>query len=32
MQYSYAPKGVCPVKITFQLDGDTVSNIRFTGG
>ncbi|MBQ2470019.1 MAG: TIGR03905 family TSCPD domain-containing protein [Ruminococcus sp.] len=32
MRYSYTPRGVCPMKISFELDGDTVSNIQFTGG
>lgn len=32
MKYEYYPQGVCPVKLEFELDGDTVSNIVFTGG
>ncbi|MBQ1350792.1 MAG: TIGR03905 family TSCPD domain-containing protein [Ruminococcus sp.] len=32
MRYSYTPRGVCPMNISFELDGDTVSNIQFTGG
>ena len=32
MRYSYTPKGVCPMNISFDLDGDTVSDIRFMGG
>ena len=32
MRYSDTPRGVCPMNISFELDGDTVSNIQFTGG
>ena len=32
MRYSYKPKGVCPMKIDFDLNGDVVRNIRFLGG
>ena len=32
MRYSYTPKGVCPMNISFELDGDTVSGIKFMGG
>ena len=32
MRYSYTPRGVCPMNISFELDGDTVSNMQFTGG
>ncbi|MBQ4170411.1 MAG: TIGR03905 family TSCPD domain-containing protein [Ruminococcus sp.] len=32
MRYSYTPRGVCPMNISFELDGDTVSGIQFTGG
>ena len=32
MKYSYNPKGVCPMKIEFDLNGDVVRNIRFLGG
>ena len=32
MKHTYFPKGVCPIKIEFDLDGDVVSNIVFTGG
>lgn len=31
-QFTYATKGVCSRKITFELDGDTVKNVRFEGG
>lgn len=32
MKYSYKTKGVCAMKIEFDLDGDVVRNIRFLGG
>ena len=32
MRHEYYPKGVCPMKLEFDLDGDVVSNIVFTGG
>ncbi len=32
MEYTYRTKGVCSSKIRFQLDGDVVSGIEFTGG
>ncbi len=32
MNYSYTPKGVCPVRIDFDIDGDVITNIVFTGG
>lgn len=30
--YEYKTKGVCSEKITFDLDGDKVKNIKFYGG
>lgn len=31
--YTYSPKGVCSMKITFDVDeNNIVSNIKFTGG
>ena len=30
--YQYRPQGVCSVMIDFDLDGDIVRNISFTGG
>ena len=31
--YTYSPKGVCSMKITFDVDENAiVSNIKFTGG
>ena len=32
MTYEYKTRGTCSTKITFDLDGDTVTNVRFTGG
>lgn len=32
-QFSYQPKGVCTMQITFELDEqDVVHNVRFLGG
>lgn len=32
MQYEIKPHGVCPTRISFDLDGDIVHNVSFTGG
>ena len=32
MEYNYKTQMVCSTDITFDLEGDVVSNIRFTGG
>lgn len=32
MEYTYKTKGVCSVLIDFDIDGDKVTNVRFTGG
>ena len=32
MEYTYKPRHVCPSQIRFQLDGNVVTGIRFTGG
>lgn len=32
MTYEYKTKGTCSSRITFDLDGDVVKNVRFTGG
>ncbi len=32
MTYEYKTKGTCSSRITFDLDGDTVKNVKFTGG
>lgn len=31
-QFTYTPKGVCSRKISFELDGETIKNVRFEGG
>ena len=32
MKHEYFPQGICPMKLHFELDGDVVKNIEFTGG
>ena len=32
MRYFYRPRGVCPMEINFDLNGNVVRNIKFTGG
>ncbi len=32
MNYTYTPKGVCPNKITFDIEDDVITNISFSGG
>lgn len=32
MTYEYKTKGTCSSRITFDLDGDIVTNVKFTGG
>ena len=32
MEYSYKTKGTCSSRIDFELDGNVVHNVRFTGG
>ncbi|MBR5922792.1 MAG: TIGR03905 family TSCPD domain-containing protein [Clostridia bacterium] len=32
MKYSYTPEGVCSRQIAFELDGNKVKNIEFSGG
>ncbi len=32
MQYTYKTKGTCAVQISFDLDGDKVTNVSFLGG
>lgn len=32
MRYTYRTQGTCSSEISFDLDGDIVSNIKFTGG
>lgn len=30
--YAYQPSGVCSQRIDFELDGDTITYAKFTGG
>ena len=32
MQYTVSPRGVCPSKIRFELEGEVLKNVSFTGG
>lgn len=32
MQYSYKPSGVCARMISFDIENNTVKNIKFSGG
>ena len=32
MRYTHKNKGVCSVCVSFDLEGDKVSNVEFTGG
>jgi len=32
MRYTYPTKGTCSSKISFDLDGDKVTNVEFIGG
>ena len=32
MRHTYKTKGVCAVAVSFDLDGDVVSNVEFIGG
>ena len=32
MRYTYKPKGVCPMEIKFNINGDKITDIRFMGG
>lgn len=32
MQYSFKTTGTCSKQIDFELNGDIVSNVKFTGG
>lgn len=32
MEYSYEPQGVCPMEITFDINDDVITNVKFTGG
>ena len=32
MEYVYRPRGVCPIRLSFDIEGDVIRNVRFTGG
>ena len=32
MRYTYKTKGTCSTSIAFDIDGDVVTNVSFTGG
>lgn len=32
MTYTYKTKGTCAAKITFDIDGDKITNVSFSGG
>lgn len=32
MEYTYHTKGTCSSQITFEINGDVVTNVRFRGG
>lgn len=32
MQYSYKTQGVCSKEIHFDIEGDVITNVGFTGG
>lgn len=32
MQYTYKTKGTCSTQITFDIDGDIITNVQYTGG
>lgn len=32
MEFTYYPENVCPMQIDFDINGDVITNIRFTGG
>lgn len=32
MEYTYKPKNVCAMEIKFDINGDVITNVRFTGG
>ena len=32
MRYSYKTNGTCASTITFDIEGDVISNVQFTGG
>ncbi|MDO4830339.1 MAG: TIGR03905 family TSCPD domain-containing protein [Clostridia bacterium] len=32
MDYTYKTNGVCSMEISFHIDGNVITNIKFTGG
>ncbi len=32
MTHDFYPEGVCPIQISFNLEGDIVKNVSFIGG
>lgn len=32
MEYTFEPQNVCPMEITFDIDDDVITNIKFMGG
>ena len=32
MHYTFNPKGVCSVRIDFEINDDTITDVSFTGG
>lgn len=32
MQYKFTPSGVCSMQITFDMENDIVTNVKFLGG
>ncbi|MDO4167257.1 MAG: TIGR03905 family TSCPD domain-containing protein [Eubacteriales bacterium] len=32
MKYTYQTKGTCSTQITFDIDGDVITNVQYTGG
>ncbi len=32
MKYTYQTKGTCSTQITFDIDGDVITNVEYTGG
>lgn len=32
MEYTYEPQGVCPMQISFNINGDVITDIQFMGG
>lgn len=32
MRYTYSPENVCPMEISFNIEGDKITDIEFYGG